>query len=252
MQAAHDSILSELKENSERFGVTVKSGFDPYQEGISSTAGNNLSSGKTETSIYNPNYIDQMIQNELKFQKKLMNRQVTDRELRIFNTLSGAKDFQKAMREYEEESRKEEEAYEEDLRKLHAMKILGENAKNQKFGNKRLQEYHKIKDRKVHSTSIVRIKFADGLVLQGKFGSREKVSAVYDFVYENLFNKERDFYLYKAPPKKIIKDKNETLQKLDLIPSCMIFFSWVDEELSESSSSIALDVKRLKDKIVVF
>ena len=64
---------------------------------------------------------------------------------------------------------------------------LGENAKNQKFGNKRLQEYNKIRNTKVYSTTILRVKFSDGLILQGKFGSREKLGKVYELVQENLF-----------------------------------------------------------------
>ena len=55
---------------------------------------------------------------------------------------------------------------------------------NQKFGNKRLQEYNKLREKKVYSTSIVRVKFPDGLILQGKFGAREKISALYEYVKE--------------------------------------------------------------------
>ena len=58
--------------------------------------------------------------------------------------------------------------------------------------------------------------------------------------------------MYKAPPKKILSDQKIILQKLDLVPSGMIFFCWEDEDLATSSGSIALDVKRLKDKIKVF
>lgn len=252
LKDVQDSIVAQLQSNSEKFGVTVKSSFNPYAESVSSTAGQRITSGKTEESIYNPNYIDQMIQEEMKFKKRLMERTVEDREIKVFNTLSGSADFQKVMRAYDEDNKKEDEEYEEKLRETSALKLMGENAKNQKFGNKRLQEYQKIRNRKVYSTTIIRIKFVDGLILQGKFGAREKVEAVFDFVSENLFDQTRKFYLYKAPPKKVITNKAETLKTLDLVPSGMVFFSWEDEELADSSSSIALDMNKLKDKVEVF
>ena len=147
---------------------------------------------------------------------------------------------------------KEDEDFEEKLRETNALKLLGENAKNQKFGNKRLQEYNKLRSQKVYSTTILRIKFPDGLVLQGRFGAREKISAVYEFVSENLKDSGRDYCLYKAPPKKILTDKSQSLGKADLVPSGMVFFQWEGEELAESSQSISLDVIKLKDKMKVF
>ena len=193
-----------------------------------------------------------MIDDEKKLKKKLMERTVEDRETTVFNTLSGATDFKKILKEFDEENKKEDEEYEEKLRQTSALKFLGENAKNQKFGNKRLQEYNKLRGKKVYGTTIIRVKFPDGLVLQGKFGAREKISVIYDFVLENLLVKDRDFILYKAPPKKILENKSESLKKADLVPSGMIFFKWTDEDLEVSSATIALDMNKLKDKVRVF
>lgn len=252
LKQALDTIYDELKINGTKFGVTVKSNFDPYAEAISSTTGQRISSGAAETSQYNPSYIDKMIEEERQFKKKLLERSVEDREIKVFNTLSGDKNFKQMMRVYEEENLKEDEEYEENLRKASALKLMGENAKNQKFGNKRLQEYEKLRSQKVYSTTMIRIKFPDGLVLQGKFGAREKFSKVIEFVKENIFEKDREFYLFKAPPKKIIKETNDTLKKLDLVPSGMVYFQWCDEDLATSSTNIALDMKKLKDNVEVF
>ena len=68
----------------------------------------------------------------------------------------------------------------------------------------------------------------------------------------HILQSERSFYLYKAPPKKILADQKEILKKLDLVPSGMIFFSWEGEDLATSSGSIALDMIKLKDKVKVF
>ncbi|CAI2366893.1 unnamed protein product [Moneuplotes crassus] len=252
LNKAFNAIHNELKENQERFGVKVRSNFDAYQEGTFSTTGNKLSSGPAETSQYNPEYINKLIEQEKKLKQKLMERKVEDRDLVVFNTLAGTHDFKKVIQEYDEENKKEDEIYEEKLREASALKLLGDNAKSQKFGNKRLQEYQKLTKVKVYSTTIVRVKFPDGLVLQGRFGAREKISDVYDFVAENLLDQGRGFYLFKAPPKKILTEKSISLKKADLVPSGMVFFQWEDEELAESSKTISLDVARLQDKVKTF
>lgn len=261
LNKALDAIFAELKDNSEKFGVTVKSNFDPYAEGIVSTTGNKLSSGATKDSQYNPSHIDKMMAEERKLKKTLMERKIEDRETQVFNSLSGTTDIKKVMRAYEEENIKEAEDYEESLRQTGALKLLGENAKNQKFNNKRLQEYEKLRNQKVYSTTILRVKFPDGLILQGKFGSREKLENVYEFVLDNILDKERPFYLFKAPPKKVLTGyKKDTLKKIDLVPSGMVYFQWEDEDLATSSklaekedkSGIVLDVNKLKDKFKNF
>ena len=120
-----ETIYTELKDNSEKFGVKVKSNFNPYQESISSTTGNSISSGSTETSQYNPNYIDKMMEEERKVKRQMMERKIEDREIKVFNTKTGTSNFKKLMQEYEEENRKEEEEFEEELRKKSALKMLG-------------------------------------------------------------------------------------------------------------------------------
>lgn len=128
LNKALDSIYAELKDNSDKLGVKVQSNFNPYAEGIISTAGNTLSSGKTDTSQYNPSYIDKMMEEERKLKKKLMERKVEDREIKVYNSKSGATDIKKVMWEDEEENRKEEEEYEEELRKASALKFLGKSS----------------------------------------------------------------------------------------------------------------------------
>lgn len=51
----------------------------------------------------------------------------------------------------------------------------------------------------------MRIVFPDNMILQGTFGARETIGEVYDFVFENIFDKNREFVLFETPPKKIFK-----------------------------------------------
>ena len=46
----------------------------------------------------------------------------------------------------------------------------------------------------------------DGYILQGTFGANEKVKDVLDFVEYCLLDKERAFYLFETPPKRVLKD----------------------------------------------
>lgn len=50
----------------------------------------------------------------------------------------------------------------------------------------------------------MRIRFPDDYVIQGTFSALEKIGDVYAFIKEHLFLKEREFYLYETPPKKIL------------------------------------------------
>jgi len=59
----------------------------------------------------------------------------------------------------------------------------------------------KLKKQKAYSRTTVRIQFPDGMMLQGRFGALENMGEVYDFVFENMFDKQREFYLYDTPPK---------------------------------------------------
>ena len=71
------------------------------------------------------------------------------------------------------------------------------------------------------------------------------MSEVYDFVFENIFDKKREFYLYEQPPKKIFNKMDETIYKLNLLPSAKIFFGWKDEEAGPGKSEYVLDVQTL-------
>lgn len=83
---------------------------------------------------------------------------------------------------------------------------MGEQEKKSKFQNKRYQELEKIVNAPTHTRGNIRIKFADGYVLQGTFGAKEKVADIYDFVRENLSQTQlnREFELYETPPKKVL------------------------------------------------
>ena len=85
-------------------------------------------------------------------------------------------------------------------------------------------------------------------MLQGRFGALEKLSEVYDFVFENMFDKKREFYLYDTPPKRDLVDMGKTLHSLGLVPQGKLMFAWKDDSI-KSESDYVLDIKSLQGKI---
>jgi len=137
---------------------------------------------------------------------------------------------------------------------MSAMKFLAQQEKNSKFQNKRYQELEKLVNSPHHTRSNIRIKFADGYILQGTFGAKETIKDVYDFVAENLFYTpdERQFYLYETPPKRILDDKvmKQTLIQAKLVPSCMLYHGWKDLSETKPDSGPFLKMNELKNKIL--
>ena len=85
---------------------------------------------------------------------------------------------------------------------------MADNEKNSHFKNKRQEELERLQKQPIHTTALVRIRFPDDYIIQGTFAGLEKIGELYKFVKENIFMKEREFYLYETPPKKVLKDMN--------------------------------------------
>ena len=103
-----------------------------------------------------------------------------------------------------------------------------------------------------HTRANVRVKFPDGYLLQGTFGAKEQIKDIYNFVQENLYSKDRQFYLYESPPKREFDQKtmNLTLIQAKLVPSCMIYFAWKDKSETKPEDGPFLDMKNLRDYMV--
>ena len=112
--------------------------------------------------------------------------------------------------------------------------------------------FEKLQKQPVYTTALVRIRFPDDYVIQGTFGALEKVENVYAFVKEHLFLKDREFYLYETPPKKVLSDKKVTLKSVRMVPSGMVYFAWSDLDQTKNTDGPFLDIASLKDKIIAF
>ncbi len=80
----------------------------------------------------------------------------------------------------------------------------------------------------------------------------EKIEDVYKFIQENLFIKDRPFYIYETPPKKVVSDMKLSLKQARMVPSGIYYFGWSDLDQTKNSDGPFLDIAALRDKIIVY
>jgi len=78
-------------------------------------------------------------------------------------------------------------------------------------------------EQKIYPYADIRIKFPDGLILQGKFKSGEKVRDIYTFVRENLTLEATEFNLKKSCGE-ILSNMESTLTESHLPPASLVNF----------------------------
>ncbi|XP_019871996.1 UBX domain-containing protein 6-like [Aethina tumida] len=102
---------------------------------------------------------------------------------------------------------------------------------------KAMRERDELKEIRKYKFCIIRIRFPDGLYLQGTFSVYEKFCEVLDFVRDNL-DVDAPFELRTATGQRIRnEDEDNTLLALKLVPATILMFKWdraVDEQLKAS------------------
>lgn len=84
--------------------------------------------------------------------------------------------------------------------------------------------------------AVLRIKFPDGLILQGTFMVYEKFQNVLEYVTENLAYPEVPFSLMTPDGIKLMEEcQDKTLLELRLIPTAILEFSWNTSDGSRCS-----------------
>lgn len=77
---------------------------------------------------------------------------------------------------------------------------------------------------KTYRFTLVRIRFPDGVILQGTFYSREKLGDVFEFVRQSLVSEWQPFLIFEAGRQ--LKDEKATLVDLGLVPAALVNFKW--------------------------
>ncbi|XP_071941437.1 UBX domain-containing protein 6-like [Antedon mediterranea] len=82
---------------------------------------------------------------------------------------------------------------------------------------------------------LIRIRFPDGIILQGTFYARDKLSSLTEFVRECLVNDWQPFYLVTQTRQKLTEETS-MLAELQLAPAAMLHFQW-DESIARDIAS---------------
>ncbi|XP_044737298.1 UBX domain-containing protein 6 [Chrysoperla carnea] len=102
-----------------------------------------------------------------------------------------------------------------------------------------MREKDELREIKKYKFALIRIRFPDGLFLQGTFAVFEKLVNIYEFVRDNLEYEDMPFILSNATGQKLNDEEEmeKTLVDLRLVPASILTFQWdpaVQDELSAS------------------
>lgn len=149
-----------------------------------------------------------------------------DRNLQVFYPSNSATKFEIPEDFYNitvAEAKKEQQRREEAAEKLG---MLRTKAMREKDEQRELRRYR---------YTLIRIRFPDGVLLQGVFKCSETISHVYQFVRENLVNDFIPFCLSTGTGQKLQED-DRTLAELLLAPAAVLNFAWDAEVLKEAAA----------------
>ncbi|TRY67459.1 hypothetical protein TCAL_08029 [Tigriopus californicus] len=113
---------------------------------------------------------------------------------------------------------------------------------------KAMREREQQRERRKYRYSLIRVRFPNGMVIQGTFSVYEKYRAIHDFVAECLEH-PLPFVLYEAGSgghRLEQGDYDKTLMDLELIPSSLMTFAWHPEVAEEVKAQIGENATYLK------
>ncbi|XP_032834488.2 tether containing UBX domain for GLUT4 isoform X2 [Petromyzon marinus] len=87
-----------------------------------------------------------------------------------------------------------------------------------------LRESQELEKMKRYPQVVIRVQFPDRNILQGVFRPNEPVCALVELVRSCLEEPAPPFYLYTAPPKRVLDASTQTLFKANLFPTSLVHF----------------------------
>ncbi|XP_039748580.1 UBX domain-containing protein 6 [Pararge aegeria] len=124
--------------------------------------------------------------------------------------------------------------------------------KSQMLRTKAMREKDEIREMRKYKFAIIRIRFPDGILLQGTFSIYERYQDIHEFVQENLEHSGLPFVLNTPTGHKLIEeeDANKTLIDLRLVPATVLTFAWHNSIIEDINKSPNRDVY-LKPEVMV-
>lgn len=71
-----------------------------------------------------------------------------------------------------------------------------------------------------------------------------------DFVRNSIVHKDKPFYLFETPPKRVLTNMNQTLHQKKLVPSCLLYFGWEGYEETKIEHGPFIDIAGLREFVV--
>lgn len=112
-----------------------------------------------------------------------------------------------------------------------------------------MREKDELREIRKYKFALIRVRFPDGLYLQGTFSVHEKLKEVFSFVQEAL-EYDCPFVLFTPTGQQLEEsDRESTLANLRLVPATILTFQW-DPSIAEEMSA-AGNTSYLKPEIVM-
>ena len=146
-----------------------------------------------------------------------------DRDIKVFHPSNSASKFSIPDEFYTispEELKKEQQRREEATEKLGMLRT------------KAMRERDEQRELRKYRYTLIRVRFPDGVILQGVFRANESIKNVFGFVRENLQNNWIPFHLASSTGSKL-DEAEATLAELGLAPATLLNFSWDASVMSE-------------------
>ncbi|CAH2986918.1 unnamed protein product [Chilo suppressalis] len=124
--------------------------------------------------------------------------------------------------------------------------------KSQMLRTKAMREKDELREMRKYKFAIIRIRFPDGILLQGTFSVYERYMEIHDYVQENLEHSGLPFVLNTPTGHKLLieEDANKTLIDLRLVPATVLTFAWHSSVIEEVNQSPNKDVY-LKPEVMI-
>lgn len=120
--------------------------------------------------------------------------------------------------------------------------------RNQMLRTKAMRERDEQRALRRYKFAVLRVKFPDGIILQGTFSVHEKFQNVAEFVAENLVDDKVAFLLTTPDGIRLLEECNDkTLLELRLIPTAVLEFSWHGDKENPSKPK-----QYLKEEVLSF
>nr|KAG5702260.1 hypothetical protein BaRGS_030615 [Batillaria attramentaria] len=144
------------------------------------------------------------------------------RAMKVFHPSNNASKFEIPDEFYSvspAELKKEQQRREEAVEKLGMLRT------------KAMRERDELRELRKYRFTLIRVRFPDGVLLQGIFKAHEKLAALQEFVGEQLIN-WLPFHLLTPTGQRLTED-NATLAELSLAPAAVVNFAWDPEVMKD-------------------